>query len=398
MFKSRFYLDCRAVAPGALAPLRIFINVKNGRAIIPTGISLLPTHWDAAKRSVIVHPHRRQINETLAGRKAELDALLYRLEAAGELRGLTATEVQRKVRDSLFPLAKGATTSKPKLCFIDRFDRFAEDHTPGTRRVYAATRSRLLAYLGEEKLSVLTFEEINYSWLKDFDKFLAKTSPSRNARNIHFRNIRAVFNDAITEELITCYPFRKFKTTPEKTRKRALTVEQLRALWTLEVEPWQQRYLDCFKLIFLLCGINIVDLCGLKDLTNGRADYRRAKTHRLYSIKAEPETLALIELYKGEKQLLSYLDTCDDYRSYYTRFNTALHDIGKKIGVTGLSSYWARHSWATVAAALDIPKETIAAALGHGGWSVTDIYIDFDQRKVDAANRKVIDWVLYGSR
>ena len=60
----------------------------------------------------------------------------------------------------------------------------------------------------------------------------------------------------------------------------------------------------------------------------------------------------------------------------------------------GISSYWSRHTWATIAASLDIPKETIAAALGHGGNTVTDIYIDFDQRKVDEANRKVIDYVF----
>ena len=62
----------------------------------------------------------------------------------------------------------------------------------------------------------------------------------------------------------------------------------------------------------------------------------------------------------------------------------------------GISSYWMRHTWATIAAQLEIPKETIAAALGHGGNSVTDIYIDFDRRKIDEANRKVIDFVLYG--
>ena len=63
-----------------------------------------------------------------------------------------------------------------------------------------------------------------------------------------------------------------------------------------------------------------------------------------------------------------------------------------------LTTYWARHSWATIAASLDIPKETIAAALGHGGNTVTDIYIDFDVRKIDEANRRVIDWVLYGKK
>ena len=62
----------------------------------------------------------------------------------------------------------------------------------------------------------------------------------------------------------------------------------------------------------------------------------------------------------------------------------------------GLSTYWARHSWATIAASLDVPKETIAAALGHAQNSVTDIYIAFDQSKVDAANRRVIDFVMGG--
>ena len=62
-----------------------------------------------------------------------------------------------------------------------------------------------------------------------------------------------------------------------------------------------------------------------------------------------------------------------------------------------LSSYAARHTWATIAASLDIPKETISAALGHEiGSRVTSIYIDFDQKKVDEANRKVMDYVLYG--
>ena len=62
-----------------------------------------------------------------------------------------------------------------------------------------------------------------------------------------------------------------------------------------------------------------------------------------------------------------------------------------------LTTYWARHTWATIAASLDIPNETIAAALGHGyGNRITAIYIDFDRRKVDKANRRVIDWVLYG--
>jgi integrase len=71
-----------------------------------------------------------------------------------------------------------------------------------------------------------------------------------------------------------------------------------------------------------------------------------------------------------------------------------LNTIGEKLGIHNLTSYSMRHTWATLAAELDIPKETISAALGHGKKTVTDIYIKFDRKKIDEANRKVIDYVF----
>ena len=96
--------------------------------------------------------------------------------------------------------------------------------------------------------------------------------------------------------------------------------------------------------------------------------------------------------------LLNFADGLKNYRMYYNRLSIALRDIGDSLKLPGLSSYWARHTWATIAASLDIPRDTIAHALGHGGNTVTDIYIDFDQAKVDQANRRVLDWVLYGKK
>ena len=59
-----------------------------------------------------------------------------------------------------------------------------------------------------------------------------------------------------------------------------------------------------------------------------------------------------------------------------------------------VTTYYMRHSWATIAAELDIPKDTIALTLGHGGSTVTDIYINYDLRKVDVANRQIIDLIV----
>ena len=63
-----------------------------------------------------------------------------------------------------------------------------------------------------------------------------------------------------------------------------------------------------------------------------------------------------------------------------------------------MTTYWARHSWATIARSLRVSKDDIALALGHGAKTVTDIYIDDDMTFIDEANRKVLDWVLYGKR
>lgn len=177
-------------------------------------------------------------------------------------------------------------------------------------------------------------------------------------------------------------------------------------MWHAEVDEVEEQYLDMFKLVFLLVGINMVDLLKLKGITSeGRIEFARAKTKRHYSIRVEPEALQLIEKYRGTNYLLSPLDRYANHKDYLRRTNKALQRLGGTTqGKQGaktykplfpeLTTYWARHTWATIAASLDIPKETIAQALGHGGNTITDIYIDFDRRKVDEANRRVIDYVL----
>ncbi len=76
-----------------------------------------------------------------------------------------------------------------------------------------------------------------------------------------------------------------------------------------EIDPNLEVYRDYFALIFMLIGINVVDLVHLQEITpDGRIEYHRAKTHKLYSIKVEPEALVLIEKHKGIKWLLSIMN------------------------------------------------------------------------------------------
>jgi integrase len=148
-------------------------------------------------------------------------------------------------------------------------------------------------------------------------------------------------------------------------------------------------------LSFYLIGINLKDLCYLtkKNIQNGRIEYKRAKTGKYYSIKLETEAEKLIKKLSSKKYLINILERYRDYDGVKKEINKKLKVAARKAGINKpVSTYYARHSWATIASDLDIPKETISAALGHEiGSEITSIYINYDQKKVDEANRKVIE-------
>lgn len=390
----KLYLDTRRMDAKGTAVVKIRLIKDRVAAYISTDIRLTPDQWDSELGLVVKHPRAKNLNVFLANELLQVEDIL--MQNHEEFRTLSATEVMRQVQAQRNPEKLGA----PKDLFYPFAVKFMESkEKTRTKEIYAATLSRLKDYT--DYYDELRFTDITIDWLKNFDKFLQRYSPSANARAIHLRNIRAVFNAAIDEELITHYPFRKYKIKTEETVKRSLTVRQLARLFLYEPKPYAEKYLDMFKLMFYLIGINTVDLAGLTEIRSGRIEYHRAKTNRLYSIKVEPEALEIIKKYIGEKdKLLNVFEDRDTYQSFGRLMNLALHDIGKEMDgrsrvktFTNLTTYWARHTWATIAAELDIPKETIAKALGHGGREVTDVYIRFDDKKIDKANRQVIDYL-----
>ena len=408
MASTRIFLDDRRTKPGKPSVLKIAIAHRHKTVYVSLNSKIFTHQWDCKKLKVINHPEQMKLNVYISGVKQNVDYEILSLVSEGKIASMTAVDIKKHIDQLLHPekAEKEKEITENKNLFSIRFLKFSNSKQPSTRKIYMHTFSRMEIFEGEH-LTKLKFEDITKDWLTSFEKFLSKTSPSQNARNIHFRNIRAVFNEAIDEDITTAYPFRRFKIRPVATAKRNLKVEDLRTLINYPCEKYAQKYLDMFKLMFMLIGINSIDLCHLKEISNGRINYHRAKTKRLYSIKVEKEAMEIIEKYRGKNWLLNILDGYKDYHDFTKHMNNALKNIGplKRSGLGGkkerkplfpnISSYWARHSWATIAASLDIPRDTIAHALGHGGNTVTDIYIDFDQQKVDDANRKVLDWVLY---
>ncbi len=408
MANTRFFLDERGAKAGKPCVLKIAIAHQHKTAYLSLSAKLLPEQWDSVKQKVVGHPDQMLLNVYVSGVKQQVDTFILNLAHDGRLNSMSASEIKAHCEDAMNP--DKAEEERKKKLFATRFRLFAESKKESTKRIYMETYKRIEEFVGKQ-LDSLTFEDITKEWLTRFDNYLVPQSPSKNARNIHLRNIRAVFNEAIDDEITTFYPFRRFSIRNVATRKRNLKVDDFRTFINFPCEEHAQKYLDIFKLMFMLLGINIIDLCNLKEIDNeGRINFYRAKTNRLYSIKVEPEALEIINKYRGKNYLIDILDRYKDYKDYYRRLNRALKKIGpvKRVGLGGkkiyeplfpeISTYWARHTWATIAASLDIPRDTIAHALGHGTNTITDIYIDFDESKVDEANRKVLDWVLYGKK
>lgn len=349
------------------------------------------------------------INSVLAKRIADMELYILTRQAQGLELGRNARELKELLmREVLAEDISGDPCAMGADGYMAYFERVAERKHGKNREAYLYTMGRIRAF--DPEVETKGFEDINKDWLERFGLWCQEQGVRTNTMAIHYRNMRAVFNDAIDNERTTAYPFRRFKIKTAQTAKRSLSVEELRALMSAPLPGSAEEVaVDYFMLIFYLIGINAIDLCHLREVRAGRVEYRRAKTGRLYSLKIEPEAAALIDKYRGEQYLLRILDhrgTHDAWRRYTNKIlkgvgSTTQGKRGKLIRrplYPEITTYWARHTWATIAASLDIPKETIAAALGHGGNSVTDIYIDFDRTKIDAANRRVIDYVLYDKR
>ena len=392
--------------PDGTVPIYLSFAGHGKTAFHGLGVYVLPSEFDKETGTVRTVDRRRKAdfaryNLLIQAELTRARNLLLSLQLAGKAGSILPARFK-----ALF--AAGETDGEGGT-FTGFFRSFIERKTGRTREIYQNTLDKIVRLHGEE----VPFDAVNHAWLEAFDRSMCttdirngrgevlRTGLATNARAIHLRNIRAVFNKAIDEEVIglELYPFRRFKIEKERTRKRAVSLAQLRALFDYPCEAAAEEWaVDVSRLIFYLIGINTVDLFNLEEYDGGYIHYRRAKTGTLYSIKVEPEAAALLEKYRGREHLLNFRERFKHLESFKAKINKTLKVIASKDPrIPVMTSYTFRHTWATLAAELDIPKETIAAGLGHAqNATVTDVYIDFNRKKVDAANRRVLDYVAGG--
>lgn len=220
MASTKFYLDCRRAKPGQPSVLKIAIGHGNKTSYISLDARLLPNQWDSAKEKVKEHPDKQILNAYIYEMKQNVDAQIIFLTREQKLKSMSANDIRDFIMEELDPDRKKA--KEDKTTFLYRFNQYASRMKPGSKRTFDHTLNRLTAYVGEVALKKLKFEDMTVDWLTGFDVFMARTAPSKNSRNIHFRNIRTVFNDAIEDSITSFYPFRRFKIKGEVTAKITL--------------------------------------------------------------------------------------------------------------------------------------------------------------------------------
>lgn len=391
MIKVSIKLDKRRRLNNGKFPLKFKIARKDAAIYIGTGYELKEEDWDEKNEKVKNLPERKNINMKLTKKYLAINWKIERLQEEGKMRTFTNKKL------ALYLQNEESEDISMQMLFKTQMQELASSkEKASTKVVYKTTESKLKEFYDYETLRI---DEIDVAWLNGFSSKLKAQGNKINSIATRLRNIRTVLNFARKKGLLKEFVFDMYSIKEEDTPKRSLTVDELRKLYKAELSPVHSKHRDIFFLVFFLMGINFVDLASVTSIEDGRLKYRRSKTGTLYDVKVEPEALAIIEKYKGKDSIINVFDGIKKHNYYTSSIDKALKKISTKLELPPISVYWARHTFATIAYELGISIDVIADCLGHkSGHRVTAIYIRKDQQRIDEANRKVIDYVLYGNK
>lgn len=240
--------------------------------------------------------------------------------------------------------------------------------------------------------------------IDEYQTYLQERGLTPNTTSFYMRILRAAYNKASNKGLITNrYPFTRVFTGTERTVKRALPLTIIRRISELRLT--RRSYIDfardMFMLSFYLRGMSFIDMAYLRksDIIDGHITYRRKKTGQLLIIEWTQEMQDIISKYpKNRTEYLLPIITKPDvnrrnqYRRAINRVNTNLKAVGIRAKTDiQLSTYVARHSWASAAKEQGIPVGIISEGMGHTSEKTTRIYLaSLDTSVIDRANDMIL--------
>lgn len=282
---------------------------------------------------------------------------------------------------------------------LDDLFKFSAEHT---------CRSMLHSLEKFTDMELLSFKEVTAGVFLSFEHYLLASGCSPNTSACYFRALRAICRQAEKEELLkdTRQLFKGIFMGYEETRKRALSLEQLRAVADADLAdaPSLGMSRDLFILSYYLRGIPFIDLAYLRktDIRDNVLCYHRSKTGRVLTITLEPWMWEIIERYRCENPDSPYLlriirrpgsipEERRQYESALRLYNKHLYQLSIRLGLeVRLTSYVARHTWATLAYNEDIPVAKISAGLSHASEEITHTYLrSFSTEQLAVVNLQI---------
>jgi len=251
----------------------------------------------------------------------------------------------------------------------------------------------------------LRFAEWDGELVGRYAAWLSARGVCRNTLSFYMRCLRALYNKAVEAGIpLAEAPFHRVYTGIDKTRKRAVDGQWLTRLREADLQrlPALRRTRDVFLFCFYARGMAFVDLAYLRkeNISHRMLFYTRRKTGQQLWIRLEPCMQEILDRYNDSASpyLFPFLHAEDPslaYRQYLAalnNYNKCLHRLSVCLALSpSLSSYVARHSWATLAHRLQVPLSVISEGMGHTSEKTTRIYLSSLHHAVlDDANQVVI--------
>jgi len=405
-------------------PFLIRITKDRKQVFRSTGLSLHSKHWNAKKQEIrrsYPEPQRSKLLDDL--RKWELKYS----EAAEAL----ADADERHDADAVLAEAIKGREALRRVKLLEFTDELVVNMETagqiGNAGTYRDMRNQLAKFIYKEcGTPDIPFERMTVALCNKWENALRADGLRETTLSQRFRTLRAVLNKAIADGSmkLDTYPFARTVAEKHKfsvgkfdvsTTKRAISREAIRRLEALAPSTDRLRLAkDVFLFSFYCGGINFVDLAQLRwsnletDEQGGqRLRYERQKTGGRFSIKLVAPVAAIVAFYRliTHQGPDSYLFPILDRSSHQTRtqiknrlhkvlgqVNQDLKELAPLAGIeTPLTTYVARHSFATSLKRGGIATGLISEAMGHRSEAVTAIYLgSFESEAMNAVFEQLV--------
>lgn len=397
--------DVRRPLADGTVPLVVKLTKSRKRKYLRTGITVQPHHWDFKKSKPKTNcPNREYIEAIITEKLREYQQQVLEFQTISRDYSLT------KLVESVEKPTKDITVEKYLETIIKTL---ISENKIGNATHYQSLLNSLHKFT---KLAQILFVDIDVIFLNRYEAHLRKKGNRGNTINIKMRTLRATYNKAIKDNLIKAeyYPFNDYNVAKlkENTLKRAISKENILKIIDFDVNsiskrPWSSLQLskDLFLFSYFGRGINMIDMAYLKkeNIINDRIIYERHKTKKLINFQLQPLAIEIIKKYEkcDDKYLFPILDEVVNIslEQQYRRVkkvtyvaNKNLKKIGEALNIpTNLTTYVARHSYATVLKRSGVSTSIISESLGHSSEKITQIYLDsFENSQIDEAMKNLL--------